>query len=341
MATPSLTFSRTGRTRAGTIVLALASFLIVAGCDQDHKTRSHPAGSRQSGIVEVVATTGMVADLVEKVGGDTVRVQTLMGPGVDPHLYKASPSDIRALEGADIVFVSGLHLEGKMGELIEKLGARSRVVAVTDSIPHDRLMGFSGAGAGGAGGEGDAAVPGAGAHDPHVWFDVSMWSQCLPGVSTALAEKRPQDRARYDAARTAYEKELTALHDEVRAAIGTIPKEHRVLVTAHDAFGYFSRAYDIEVLSVQGMSTESEASLKDINTLVDTLVGRKIPAVFVESSVSTRNIDALRQGAASKGHTVAIGGQLYSDAMGAANTPEGTYVGMVRANVRTIVDALK
>jgi manganese/zinc/iron transport system substrate-binding protein len=299
---------------------AVACALAAAGCDRAATPR--PADPRP-GVVRVVATTGMVADLASRVAGDHANITTLMGEGVDPHLYKASPSDIRAIENADLVLYSGLHLEGKMGEVLEKLGSRSRVVAVTDGIPRDRLMSF-----------------GADAHDPHVWFDVALWAHCLPTVERALAAAAPAHAPDFSANRERYAAELDALDAEVRTAIATIPKERRVLVTAHDAFGYFGRAYDIEVLGVQGMSTESEASLADINALVEALVSRRIPAVFVESSVNPRNMEALREGAASRGATVRVGGSLFSDAMGAPGTPEGTYPGMVRHNVRTIVEAL-
>ncbi len=329
MLTPPLTPSPSlaGRRAARSLraLLALACCLLCAACG-----RGTPAPAPTSSDIApqhhtIVCTTGMVADLVRAVGGDSVRVTTLMGAGVDPHLYKASPSDIRALEQADMVFYSGLHLEGKMVEVLEKLGKSKPVVAVTDGIPHDKLMAF--------GGNPDA-------HDPHVWFDVALWGTCLPTVEEALGRADPARKAQFASARERYAAELQAMDSEVRAALATVPREKRVLVTAHDAFGYFGRAYNVEVLAVQGMSTESEASLADVNALVDTLVSRRIPAVFVESSVSPKNIEALMEGASSRGHTVRIGGQLYSDAMGADGTPDGTYPGMVRHNVRTIVDAL-
>lgn len=306
-------------------VLLAALGCLLAACGRDASSATGAPAGPAAGQVSVVATTGMVADLARQVAGPHAHVTVLMGEGVDPHLYKASPSDIRALEGADLVLYSGLHLEGKMGEVLEKLAARKPVVAVTDGIPRDQLMAF--------GGNADA-------HDPHVWFDVAMWAQCLPTVEQAFAKAAPQHAAEFTANRERCAKEMAALDAEVRASIATIPKERRVLVTAHDAFGYFGRAYDLEVLGVQGMSTESEASLADINALVEMLVSRKVPAVFVESSVSPRNIEALRQGAASRGHTVRVGGSLFSDAMGAAGSPEGTYAGMVSHNVRTIVEAL-
>jgi manganese/zinc/iron transport system substrate-binding protein len=265
----------------------------------------------------------MVADLARRVGGDRIDVVVLMGPGVDPHLYKATPGDVRALESADIVFSSGLHLEGKLGELLEKLGERKPVVAVTSVLEHEKLMSDK-----------------SGAHDPHVWFDVSLWAQALAPVRDTLTRHDPAHATAYGSRTEESHRAFTALHDQVREIIATIPKEQRVLVTAHDAFGYFGRAYDVEVLAVQGMSTESEASLKDVNDLVATLVDRRIPAIFVESSVSPKNIQALVEGAAARGHSVRIGGELYSDAMGASGTPEGTYEGMVLHNARTITRAL-
>lgn len=306
--------------------LTLAALLICLSACGEAASPAPASSDSTPSTLRVVATVAMVADLVEHVAGDRAQVTTLLGPGTDPHLYKPTPSDLRALESARIVFYAGLKLEGKMELTLQSLTARVPTKAVTDAIPRDQLRAFEGH---------------PGDFDPHVWFDVALWARCIESVRDELIALDPASADTYRANAAAYTARLGELDAHIRAQLATIPKERRVLLTAHDAFGYFGRAYDIEVLGVQGMSTESEASLKDINTLVATLVDRRIPAVFVESSVPKKNIEALIEGAASRGHTVTIGGELFSDAMGAAGTPEGTYVGMVEHNVRTIVEALR
>lgn len=310
-------------------ILACLSFavaaLVLPGCSRSQEPAA-PADNR----LHVVVTTGMVGDVVERIGGEHVRVEALMGPGTDPHLYKPTPADMRALQSAQLVVYSGLKLEGKMIDALENLAKSKPVVCYADALPRERLMSASE----------DAAA--AGKHfDPHVWFDVALWSSGVDAVRDALSKADPANAEKYAANARAYGIILSDLDRDVRQQIATISKDHRVLVTAHDAFGYFGRAYDIEVAGIQGLSTESEASLNDINRLVDELVARKIPAVFIESSISPKNIEALVQGAKAKGHDVRIGGSLYSDAMGAAGTADGTYVGMVQHNVRQIVEALR
>lgn len=298
-----------------TAVLALVS--CERGADRGGRTPGAP--------VRVVTTTAMIADAAREVGGERARVASLMGEGVDPHLYKASPGDIRAMSQAGLILYNGLHLEGRMGDVLARLAARQPTVRVTDSIPPERLREppeF----------EGEA--------DPHVWFDVSLWIMVVERVRAALTEADPEGAAEHAAAAARYTEELRGLDAWVRSEIAGIPVERRVLVTAHDAFGYFGDAYGIEVLGVQGISTDSEASIRDINALVDTLVSRRVPAVFIESSVPRKTVQALIEGCRSRGHNVVIGGELFSDAMGPAGTPEGTYLGMIRHNVRTIVRAL-
>lgn len=274
--------------------------------------------------LRAVATVGMLTDAVRIIGGDRVDVTGLMGEGVDPHLYKASPGDLRLLSTADVVFAVGIHLEGRMVDALEKLGKSRRVVLVGETLDHTALRSLGGD-----------------SHDPHIWFDVALWSKAIQAVELGLIAADPAGTDIYRGNSKKYRDDLAALHDWVKTEIATIPKPQRVLVTAHDAFGYFSHAYDIEVLAIQGVSTDSEASLRDINALVDTLVTRKIPAVFVESSVPHKTIDALREGAAARNHTVSVGGELFSDAMGKPGTEDGTYIGMVKHNVRAIVHALK
>jgi manganese/zinc/iron transport system substrate-binding protein len=276
--------------------------------------------------IKVVCTVGMITDVARVVGGERVDARGLMGEGVDPHLYKASPGDVRLLGEAQLILYNGLNLEGKMADLFVRLARSRPTVAVTESIPPERLR---------------EPPEFAGHYDPHVWFDVSLWMKAVERVRDAYIELDPAGRESYEKNAAAYLEELRQLHEECKRELAKIPKASRVLVTAHDAFGYFGRAYDIEVRGLQGISTESEAGVKDVNHLVDLIVQRRIKAVFVESSVPHKNIQAIVEGCKARGHDVRIGGELFSDAMGKPGTPQGTYVGMVRHNVRTIVEALK
>ncbi|MBM4111919.1 MAG: manganese transporter [Phycisphaerae bacterium] len=275
--------------------------------------------------LSVVATVGMVGDLARQIGGDRVQVRDLMGEGVDPHLYKASPGDVRLLSDADMILFCGLHLEGRMSDVITRMASRRTVVQVTERIDESKLR---------------EPPEFEGHFDPHVWFDVSLWSKAAERVRDALVEKDAAGRAAYEANAKEYLALLDELHRYAKSTMSTIPADKRVMVTAHDAFGYFGRAYGLEVLAIQGISTDSEASLKDVNALVDTLVTRKIPAVFIESSVPRKTIDALVEGCTARGHSVTIGGELFSDAMGKSGTLDGTYVGMVLHNVDVVTRAL-
>lgn len=274
----------------------------------------------------IVATTGMIKDAIEHVAGNHAEVIALMGPGVDPHLYKATQGDVEKLTNADIVFYNGLHLEGKMGEVLEKLGRAKPVIAVASDIPDSLLR----------------AVPGfQGTHDPHIWFDVQLWENAVRTVCKTLEKQDAANAAFYTSQRDAYIKELDSLHAAVKIKVAEIPQQQRVLITAHDAFGYFGDAYNIEVKGLQGISTMSEFGVKDVTDLVNFIISRQIKAIFVETSVSQKSIEAVVEGCHQKGWDVKIGGSLYSDAMGNAGTPEGSYVGMVSANVKTITEALK
>ncbi|MGH9361494.1 MAG: metal ABC transporter solute-binding protein, Zn/Mn family, partial [Thermoanaerobaculia bacterium] len=270
--------------------------------------------------IRAVATTGMVADLVAGVGGPRVAVSGLMGEGVDPHLYHASPGDLQKLAAADIIFYNGLHLEGKMAEVFARLSHSRATFAVTEGLPPELLR---------------QPPEFQGQFDPHVWFDVSLWARCALRLGEILAAFDPGGAAEYRERAAKLQSSLLDLHQEVRMRIAEVPREARVLVTAHDAFGYFGRAYDLEVRGIQGLSTDSEASVREIGRLVALIAERKVRAVFVETSVSERNIRALIEGCAARGHRVVVGGQLFSDAMGKPGTPEGTYAGMVRHNVET------
>ncbi|QJC53309.1 zinc ABC transporter solute-binding protein [Paenibacillus albicereus] len=302
----------------------LGAMLAFQACGQQNEGQggSDPA----PGTLAVTTTTGMIADAAKEVGGDRVSVTALMGPGVDPHLYKASHGDMVKLDEADVVLYSGLHLEGKMTEVLEKLGRSRPVVAVTDGVPEDRVL---------------ESEPGSGSPDPHVWFNASLWTYAVEKVRDTLIAEDPEHEAGYRQRADAYISELEELHAYALERIGSIPEERRVLVTAHDAFGYFGRAYGLEVTGLQGMSTSSEYGSKDVASLRDFLVERGIPAVFVESSIPRKSIESVIEGAARMGSTVVIGGELFSDAMGEAGTPEGTYAGMFRHNVDTIAEALK
>lgn len=266
----------------------------------------------------------MVADVVREIGGDHVEIIQLMGEGVDPHLYKPSPGDVRILEGADLICYSGLHLEGKLADTLTKMSERKQTCALAEHIPEDKLLSAEG-----------------GFHDPHVWFDVSLWAMTVEPTRAALEKLDPTHAKEFQEQATRYHTELTDLHKWCGEKLAGIPKARRVLVTAHDAFRYFGRAYDIEVKAIQGISTEGEAGVKQINELVKFISEHQIKAVFTESSISERNMQSLIEGCSQSGHAVARGGELFSDAMGKAGTPEGTYIGMVRHNVEKIFDGLK
>lgn len=273
----------------------------------------------------VVATTSMVADAVRQVGGDRVAVTALMGPGVDPHAYRQTRSDIAAMLKADAVLWHGLYLEAQLEDFLLDLAERKPVFAVGEAVSRDRLIAHSD--------YGDR-------YDPHVWMDPMLWRSVVLAVRDALSEIDPNGSAAYAAGAERHLAEVEALAAYAKARLETVPAGRRVLVTAHDAFSYFGRAFDFEVMGIQGISTESEAGLRRIEELVAFLVERDISAVFVESSVSERNIRALIEGAAARGHTVSVGGELFSDAMGKSGSYEGTYIGMIDHNVTGITRAL-
>ncbi|KXF88953.1 manganese transporter [Phaeobacter inhibens] len=275
--------------------------------------------------LKVVATTGMIADAARQVGGDAVEVRALMGPGVDPHAYRQTRSDIVAMTRADLVLWHGLYLEAQMEEFFHDLARKRTVVAVADGLDKDRLRGHD---------------TYADKFDPHVWMTPELWKDMVAEVQVALTEARPDQADLFAANATAHLAELDQLITYGTKILAQVPAENRVLVTAHDAFGYFGRDFGFEVLGIQGISTQSEAGLNRIGELVDLLVERGISAVFVESSVSDRSVRALIEGAAAQGHQVRIGGELFSDAMGADGSYEGTYVGMLDHNMTTIAAAL-
>ncbi|MEX2528512.1 MAG: zinc ABC transporter substrate-binding protein [Gemmatimonadota bacterium] len=300
--------------------VVLGAFLTLSACS------AGGGGSEgtQDGVT-VVATTGMVADMVRRVGGDRVRVTGLMGPGVDPHLYRASAGDVRLLDDASVIFYNGLHLEAAMADVLARMGDRRATWAVAESVDTTRLV---------------RPPEFAGAWDPHIWMDPGLWASTVPGVAHALAEVDPEGREIYERNAARYVDELGELDDWVRDRLSVLRPERRVLVTAHDAFNYFGRAYDVEVRGLLGLSTVVEAGTGDVQDLARFIVERRVPAIFVESSVPDRSLRAVQAAARDRGHEVALGGTLFSDALGDPDTPEGDYVGMIRHNVDTIVDGL-
>lgn len=304
--------------RLATVFIAMVSLLALNSCD----SQTEPANNK----LTIVATTGMIGDALRIIAGDSATVISLMGPGVDPHLYKPTQRDIQALSDADIIFYNGLHLEGKMGEIMHQMAESKSVVAISDGIDVSELH------------ENENFQ---GNYDPHIWFNTRIWIEAVKHAETKLVAEDPKNSTYYHENATTYLDNLTKLDEWVQAQMQLIPDSQRVLITAHDAFGYFGSEYGAEVRGLQGLSTAAEYGLKDVTNLVDFIVGRSIKSVFIESSVSDKSLRAVIEGCAAKGHTVRIGGTLFSDAMGEVGTEEGTYIGMVKHNVNTIVDALK
>lgn len=277
--------------------------------------------------IKVVTTTSMIADLVREIGGEKVEVAGLMGPGVDPHLYKASEGDVLRMAGADIVVYNGLHLEGKMTEVFEQMDKRGipTIAVAQDAIPDSLLL---------------MSATYAGNFDPHVWFDVTLWQRVADHVQTVLSGLSPPDSDLFSTNANAYIEEMAALHSYVQTQAATVPEAQRVLITSHDAFGYFGRAYKFEVQALQGLSTATEAGTADVQDLAEFVASRRIPAMFIESSVSPRGIEAVKAAVQAKNFQVQIGGYLYSDALGDPEGSEGTYLGTVKYNIDTVVSAL-
>ncbi|RYH76112.1 manganese transporter [Flavobacteriaceae bacterium 144Ye] len=298
----------------------LAVFMLITsfGCKNDTQSNDK---------LNVVTTTTMITDLVKNIGGDNINLQGLMGSGVDPHLYKASEGDVTKLVNADIIFYNGLHLEGKLVEVFEKMERSGKTpIALTDVIDKSTLIGSDYF---------------ASNYDPHVWFNIDYFISFGSEVSRVLQEKDPENAQLYEENWQNYYKRLLSLKSDISLKIEELPKEKRILVTAHDAFNYFGRSYNFEVVGLQGLSTATEAGVKDVQKLSAFIIEKGIKAIFVESSVPKRTIEALQAAVKSKGHNVEIGGTLYSDALGNTGTNEGTYIGMFEYNVNTIVNALK
>jgi manganese/zinc/iron transport system substrate-binding protein len=311
--------------RAKTIIrlfiLGICMTVVLIGCSTTTSEPNKKDSTKKT--IQVVTTIAQIGEPIQIIGGDRVEVTSLMGPGVDPHLYQATQGDITTLQNADIIFYSGLHLEGNLGEIFDKLKETKPVFAIGESIDESRLLKDEG-----------------GAIDPHIWFDLDLWKIALESATDELKELSPENANYFEENKQDYFAKIDELKAEATKKMSSIPVEQRVLVTAHDAFGYFGRMYDIEVVGLQGLSTEDEVGISDIQSTVDLLIEKKVPSVFVESSINQNSIKAVIEGAAKKGLKVSLGGELFSDAMGQAGTEEGTYLGMYLHNVNTVYDNL-
>jgi len=288
-------------------------------------TSCTPAATPEDGRLRVITTIGMITDVATVIGGERVHVEGLMGPGVDPHLYRATAGDLRRFREADLILFNGLYLEAALGEVLEGLEGQVRSVAVTRAIPQSQLL---------------APEEFQGAFDPHVWSDVSLWRRVAAEIRELLIELDPDGAEGFRQRHQALDEELGALDAWIREEVAKIPPERRVLVTAHDAFHYFGRAYGFEVRGLQGISTVTEAGAADVQALATFLVERSIPALFLESSISPRTVESVRRAVLARGGSVVVGGTLYSDALGDPDSEAGSYMGMIRHNVGTLVGAL-
>ena len=282
----------------------------------------------ESDKIQIVTTTQMIADAVRNIAGDKADVISLMGPGIDPHYYKATQGDLQKLNNADIIFYNGLHLEGKMQDVFERYAKKKPVVAVSKDVPKDMLIVSSD--------QGEETI-----YDPHIWHSIEHWQFVPKVIEDALAKFSPENKVFFERNTDTVRMDLINLNIQIGKQIATIPKQQRLLITSHDAFNYYGQTYGIEVKGLQGISTVSEIGIRDITEMVDLLIKRNVKAVFVESSVNEKNLKAVIEGCKKKGHDVKIGGTLFSDAMGADNSPEGKYIGMIKFNTKTIVEALK
>lgn len=295
--------------------------LMLAACNEETSTNEGAEKERN-----VVATTGQIADAVKIIGGENLTVTTLMGPGVDPHLYKATQGDMTKLDNAEVIFYNGLHLEGQLQDIFDQMSEEKTVFAAAEVLEQNKLLA-------------DAANNSL--NDPHVWFDIMLWKEVVEGIGDTLVEEYPEYKEVFEKNEETYLAQLDELAAFAKQRAAEISEEQRILVTAHDAFNYFGESLGFEVSGLQGLSTEAEYGVKDVENMVKYLVDNNIKAIFVESSVSDKAMQAVIEGAKEKGHDVTIGGELFSDAMGAEGTKEGTYIGMYEHNINTIVDSLK
>lgn len=302
------------------LFLLVIGTLVLFGCNSSLDENQESQSKKQ---IEIVATIAQIGEPMQIIGGDRVKVLSLMGPGVDPHLYEATQGDINKLQKADLIFYSGLHLEGNMAEIFSKLKETKETFALAESIDKEKLL-----------------TDEKGVYDPHIWFDLDLWREALNNATEVLKKYSPKDADYFEENKSKYFAELDKLKNESKEKLTRIPKEKRILITAHDAFGYFGRMHDIEVVGLQGISTEDEVGLSDIQSTIDLIVEKQVPSIFVESSVNQNSIKAVIEGAAKRGQKVELGGELFSDAMGEEGTEEGTYIGMYRHNVNTVYEGL-
>ena len=303
------------------ISACLIGILVWSGCGDPKGQPGAATGDK----LRVVSTIGMITDVVKNIGGMRVEVTGIVAPGVDPHFYNPTPKDVQRFGSADIIFYNGLDLEAKMVDILAKMSKDTLTVAVTDAVDRNLLL---------------TPPEYEGTYDPHLWFDVKLWMQAAGKVRDALSEFDADNTALYRSNAERYLTKLMELDAYVKAQVERVPSQQRVLVTAHDCFNYFGEAYGFEVRGLQGMSTATEIGIADVQELATFIAERGISAIFVESSVSARNLEAVKAAVRSKGFDVKIGGVLFTDAMGNEGTPEGTYIGMIRYNIDTIVHAL-
>ena len=302
-----------------TIMILILSILLVGCGNNKDKTN-------ENGKINIVTTTTIIGDAVETIGGDKVNSEVLMGPGIDPHLYKASAGDMNKMQNADLIIYNGLHLEGKMSDVLEQMQKSGKnTYAAGDAVDSSRLI---------------ESKEFEGSFDPHIWFDVELWIDVVKGIEEKIVEVDPENEEYYRQNAEAYLAELEELHIYTKSRAEELPSEKRVLITAHDAFNYFGKAYGFEVKGLQGLSTATEAGTADVRNLADFIADREISAIFIESSVPAKNMEALKNAVVSRGFTVEIGGELFSDSLGNPDTEEGTYIGTVKHNINTIVDSL-
>ena len=309
--------------KKASILWMIGMTFLLGACNNESENNVKTSNEPHSDRIQIVTTISQIGEPIEVIGGDRVDVESLMGPGVDPHLYKATQGDINTLQDADIILYNGLHLEGNMGEVFANMSANKTIVSLGESLDKEKFL-----------------MDEEGAIDPHIWFDVDLWKEALDVAVEELKQFSPEDADYFEENKQTYFSKLDELKKEAVEKISSIPEEQRVLVTAHDAFGYFGRMNDIEVIGLQGLSTEDEVGLSDIGSTVQLLIEKKVPAVFIESSINQSSIRAVIDGASKEGLEVTLGGELFSDAMGAKGTEEGTYLGMYHHNVNTIYKAL-
>lgn len=300
-------------------LLFISLIVVLAACGSDEKDASSPLNG---GKINVVTTISQIGEPLAAIGGDRVNVESLMGPSVDPHLYHATQSDIKKIDRADIIFYNGLNLEANLVEIFKKISQSKPVLAVGDTVPADLLLKDEG-----------------GAVDPHIWFDLDLWEKALEAAVEELKNYSPEDADYFEENKQKYFAEIAKVKQETKK-LADIPKDKRILVTAHDAFGYFGRMHDIKVVGLQGLSTDAEIGVSDINETINIIKEHRVPAIFIESSINDSSIKAVIEGAKNEGIDVKLGGELFSDAMGEPGTEEGTYLGMYRHNVDTIYKAL-